>query len=324
MTSRLSCWPKGIACTLLGGIHRPPGSPRQRRRQFVNPFPEVVVSNTHGNAQISELRRVHDDRQRRLYYDIHLDNSADHAATSARRAYEMIRTLLRSGSLGPSEAISESALTQTLGASRNAVRKALQQLADEGVVIRRPKNGTRLSHEFVRVEGGQVVPHGMTLGAGDGRLVIEQTRNEPVRLTPILKAKLDTEDTWGVLSESRFAVDDEPLSLRVGYITGNVTEIERRLKKFDRAKSPPYEEAFHQLYGVEFGSSHSTFEAIRCEARTARILGIEAGAPVLLSEMVVRDREGAPRELSYTYYRSDRVCISHATYAARGPGWLPA
>ncbi|GAA2234769.1 GntR family transcriptional regulator [Herbiconiux moechotypicola] len=230
--------------------------------------------------------------------------------TSARRAYEMLRTLLRSGELTTRDALAEDSLAVTLGASRNAVRKALQQLADEGLLIRQTKSGTRLVHEMIHVDGGQVVPRGMALGADRGRLCIEQTRTERVILSPVVRKRLETEARIGVLSESRFHVDDAPISLRVGYVAGDPDLVQKALRAFGTVNPPPYEEAFRQLYGAPFGSSHSTIEAIRCEARTAAILGVDEGAPILLNEVLVRDVDGVARELSYTYYRSDRVAIS--------------
>lgn len=227
----------------------------------------------------------------------------------------MIRTLLRSGRLSPRDPLSEEQLAAVLGASRNAVRKALQQLADEGIVVRQPKIGTRLAHELVHIDGGQVVPRGMTLGQAAGRMSIIQTRSEPVVLTPVVRAKLETSETQGVLSESRFYLDDEPLSLRVGYVTGDVAAVRAALESFDIVNPPPYEEAFCHLYGAELGSSQSTFEAIRCEPRTASVLGIAEGSPVLLAETVVRDVDAVARELSYTYYRGDRVSVSSVTRA---------
>lgn len=222
----------------------------------------------------------------------------------------MLRTLLRSGELNAGDALAEETLARTLGASRNAVRKALQQLADEGLLVRQPKNGTRLVNELIHIDGGQVVPRGMALGNDQGRLTIEQTRTERVPLSPVVQRKLETDANVGILSESRFFVDGRPLSLRVGYVAGDPSAMERALASFRTENPPPYAEAFRQLYGAEFGSSHSTVEAISCEQRTAEILAVEVGTPILLNEVVVRDIDGVARELSYTYYRSDRVAVS--------------
>jgi GntR family transcriptional regulator len=40
------------------------------------------------------------------------------------------------------------------------------------------------------------------------------------------------------------------------------------------------------------------------------LLQVPEGAPVLMQELLVRDRDGVPRELSYTHYRGGRVSLA--------------
>jgi DNA-binding GntR family transcriptional regulator len=259
--------------------------------------------------RVSELRAHREAARRRAFYGSR-PALPDQPETSARRAYELLRTMLRVGQLSTGRSLQEDALAATLGASRNAVRKALQQLADEGLLVRQQKSGTRLVHEMIHVDGGQVVPRGMALGLDGGRLTISQARIETVMLSPVVQMKLETDAQVGILSESRFFVDDVPISLRIGYVSGDPEAVTRSLSSFSTDNPPPYPDAFRALYDAEFGSSHSTVEAISCEERTAEILGIEVGSPILLNEVVVRDIDGVARELSYTYYRSDRVAVA--------------
>jgi DNA-binding GntR family transcriptional regulator len=270
-----------------------------------DPIRDFRVSSFHAHREAVRRRAFYGSRP----------GLVDRPETSARRAYEMLRTLLRSGELSTSDSLSDDSLAASLGASRNAVRKALQQLADEGLLVRQPKNGTRLVHEMIHIDGGQVVPRGMALGHDGGRLTIEQTRTEQAALSPVVRMKLETDASIGLLSESRFFVDAVPLSLRIGYVSGDPAVMADRLDSFSVENPPPYPEAFQQLYGAGFGSSHSTLEAISCEPRTAEILAIEVGAPILLNEVVVRDIDGVARELSYTYYRSDRVAVSNVSFS---------
>jgi DNA-binding GntR family transcriptional regulator len=48
------------------------------------------------------------------------------------------------GELAPGEALREMRLAETLGTSRVPIREALQRLADEGWVVRRPRSGARV------------------------------------------------------------------------------------------------------------------------------------------------------------------------------------
>jgi GntR family transcriptional regulator len=257
------------------------------------------------------------EETRRHFYRVR-NSSGPRFETSVRRAYEMVRTMLRSGELTTRDSLSESALVNTLGASRNAVRKALQQLADEGLLTRQPKVGTRLTHEMVHIDSGQVVPRGMESGLDRGRMSIRMVRTEPVHLPAVVHSRLESELPVGLLVETIFFVDDEPLSLRVGYVTGDPDAMLIKQRSLDLVTPPLFEESFRFLYEAEFGSSRTTIEAVSCEQRTAEILGIEVGSPVLLTEVLVRDSAGVARELCYTYYRSDRVAVTHDSSSAPG------
>src|ERR1022692_2446265 len=61
---------------------------------------------------------------------------------SSLRVYGLIKSAIRIGLLGPEEKLLEPDLVRTYAASRGAVREALGQLADEGLVTREPRHGT--------------------------------------------------------------------------------------------------------------------------------------------------------------------------------------
>lgn len=59
-------------------------------------------------------------------------------------AYERMLDMIIRGDLGAGDALPESRLAETLGTSRVPVREALQRLAEEGWIVRKPHSGARV------------------------------------------------------------------------------------------------------------------------------------------------------------------------------------
>ncbi|MCR1785849.1 GntR family transcriptional regulator [Nocardioides carbamazepini] len=234
---------------------------------------------------------------------------------ATRRAYEMLRTLLRSGELSTADLLGEAQLITLLDASRNAVRRALRLLAEEGLLSRQPKLGTRLARDQIELAGGEVVPRVLLGNAARHRLLIDTTSVEAVPATSVVRARLGPDVTEVVRIEQTFHADGAPICVRTGY--ARVHAHDRLLvarEEVDTAP-PPYPEVFEILYGRPFGWSSSVLAAIPCEDHTALSLEVGAGAPVLLRESVVFDIDGVAQELSYTHLRSDRIALSGVAFA---------
>ena len=60
----------------------------------------------------------------------------------SERAYEVIRSSIISGRLGPGERLVEEDLAGDLGVSRAPIREAFRRLADEQLVVEKPRYGT--------------------------------------------------------------------------------------------------------------------------------------------------------------------------------------
>src|SRR5262249_29570424 len=78
--------------------------------------------------------------------------------TSSRRVYELLRSAIRTGYLPAGTQLVEFELVKTLSTSRNALRVALQLLADEGVVERNPRSGTFITSAMVQITLNELDP----------------------------------------------------------------------------------------------------------------------------------------------------------------------
>ncbi|CAO5246591.1 GntR family transcriptional regulator [Frankia sp. AgKG'84/4] len=241
--------------------------------------------------------------------------------TSPRRAYELIRASLRAGELEP-DALAENRLIDSLGISRNSVRRALSMLAEEGLLSRAPRRGTAVSHQIWQIPAGEVLPPEISDAQQWHRLQIEELAHCAVPATAGLRDRLEISDPDVLMTEQLFRLDGVPVFVRTGYVPmlmgaeryfAEVVAIDRRPLS--------YGPLFRRLFGAPLGTAETVVEAVPCEERTARLLGVEKGSPALLREVLVRDRSGHPREVSYTYYRGDRVALSSV---AGPPGAAPA
>jgi GntR family transcriptional regulator len=104
-----------------------------------------------------------------------------------------------------------------------------------------------------------------------------------------------------LLVEGLIVVGGEPVCLGVTYFLEDTPD--QRID--ERPIRLP--DLFRRSYGTALGSCASTIEVAPCEGRTAQLLEIEEGAPVLMRQQLLRDVTGRPREVCHTHYRADRV-----------------
>lgn len=224
--------------------------------------------------------------------------------------YELIRAAIRRGTLPQEGALSEEWLIRTLGASRNSVRKALQMLADDGIVLRQRKSGTSIAHDIIAVRDGEVGPRAWAGSPDAGRLTVRTLECKRISAPAALTYLTGTDTASLILLEQVGSIGPRPLYLRVGYCLTDLDEDEfaRRIDE-SHADYPPMAEVHQRIFGRPFGGSSSVVEAISCHERAADTLGIPVGSPVLLRELLTRDADGNPTELSFTHFRGDRVAI---------------
>lgn len=164
------------------------------------------------------------------------------------------------------------------------------------------------------VDSGELLPAGLSDPAGSSRFRVVELDHSVIASTPYVRARLDSTSPRVLLTEQLATLDGEALYLRVGYhpLQVDPESLSRAITALDRSERfPGTRRTFEILYGVPYGSHESVLEAVPCEARTGLLLGVPAGAPVLLREQLIRDRGGRGWDLSYTYFRGDLLSIVH-------------
>ncbi|ANN15952.1 hypothetical protein SD37_10070 [Amycolatopsis orientalis] len=190
-------------------------------------------------------------------------------------------------------------LAAELGVSRPTVRAVIEELAEEGVVIRRLGRGTFVGSNLDAAEAPVAAPSAVhEIGeAGWSSRVLAFTR--PFA-TPSRTARLELEDRAPVLNVVRILrqgdapVAIEHLALPEGLLPGLVPA--------DLAV-PDLSPLLRERFGIVVRTVRETAESGLAEPSQAELLDVEVGAPVLRVERRSRDTRGRVVALSETVYR---------------------
>lgn len=205
----------------------------------------------------------------------------------------------------------ELALMQHFGVARVTVRRALQELAGEGLIARERGRGTR------------------ALAPGDARPAQQRDeRLKTTRLTGLLENLVSTSlnttvrvlevDTVAASAEVARALQlpagadvqkavrvrstrEGPLSHITTWVPGALAT---RFGKRELAKKPIL--MLLEESGVRVGGAHQTISARLADAHVAAHLGIAVGSALLAVRRLIHDEDGRPVQWLHGLYRPDR------------------
>ena len=220
----------------------------------------------------------------------------DHVADQLRRRIE-------SGALKPDTSLpSERALAEDLGVSRMTVRVAINQLADEGLLVRRPNRRTVVAGDKIsRSASFMSFSEEMRARGWRPHSEIRQMIATVADVSVAAQLSLEAGAKVIYLERLRFA-DDEPLALERVYLPyGRFAA----LLALDLASESLYAVMEREL-GVRPELSEESVEAVQLSTEEAEIFGAAAGTPALLTRRITRDEQGQVVEVATSLYRGDR------------------
>jgi GntR family transcriptional regulator len=238
--------------------------------------------------------------------DIRTGQDPPAAAAGLRfpKYYAVKRELLAlTGSMAAGSPVpGERELADRYSTSRTTIRQALAELVIEGRLRREQGRGTFVAQpkvaqllelagytEEMRAHG--LSPRTQVLGSG-----YQPAGQELSLLLGIRPAER-------VLRISRLRhADGEPMSVDVSYLAARRFPGLRR--KLSRDGS--LYELLAAGYGVELAEAEETIETVLASPADARLLGVDAGLPLLLLSRRAFDTAGTPVEWSQSWYRGDR------------------
>ena len=229
---------------------------------------------------------------------------------------------IRAGRLKVGEQIpSERAMAQHLGISRMTARKALQQLAERGLLETRVGHGTfvgtpTIQQELTALSGftQEMERQGRTTSS----IVVEAGHGAPTDEARAAMGLAAAEPVYR-LTRLRLA-EGMPVAFER-------TEIHAALApdlfaSADFARQSLYA-CLRERFGILPATAEQTIEAAAADEGTALQLQVAPGAPVLRQTRLTRDSEGRPFEFVRSTYRGDafvmRVELSIAPDGAGAP-----
>ncbi len=215
-----------------------------------------------------------------------------------------LRELITSSQLQPGQGVpSEWELSDLYGVSRLTVRRALDELAREGWLIRRHGVGTFVANPTM----AQIVPS--RLGFTQKMRQIGRTPSSRLISVKVIPAAAEVATHLGLevadpvieLVRVRLA-NEEPIMLETAYLS------QARFPNLIEANlgSCSLYECLSERYQTTVVAMDQTLEPVLLTAQEAQLLEAEAGAPALLSEVVAFTEDDTPIEYSWSVTRGDK------------------
>ncbi len=214
--------------------------------------------------------------------------------------YMQVRKLLTqrisNGAWPPGHLIpSEIKLAQELGVSQGTVRKAVDDLVSNNVLVRHQGKGTFVAIHDTR----RALFHFFPMVGDDGQRVLPDSRALSVRR---LRAKKSEAQALGLQAGARVIriertrdLNDQPT------IVESIVLPAASFPELGKSGSEPLPNTLYELYeeryGITIHRAEEQLRAVAASARDAKLLGIEPGAPLLEITRLARTLNGTPVEL---------------------------
>ncbi len=210
-----------------------------------------------------------------------------------------LREHISSGGIDPGSALpSERDLSEMAGLSRVTVRKGIEQLIDEGVLVRKQGSGTFVAQR-IETSGGKLSSFSdetRQRGEAPGVVWINRTYAQP---TEEEAAALDVSPTTRVARLGRVRLaGGEPLAIEHAVIPASF------LPDLDALQDSLYQALDH--HGFRPSSGTQRVRASLATPTEAGILSIKQNSEVLRIERVTRIPDGRIVEFTRSVYRGDR------------------
>lgn len=222
--------------------------------------------------------------------------------------YQQIKGLilqsLQAGEWKPGEAIpSEMDLAARYRVSQGTVRKAIDELAAENLVVRRQGKGTFVAthaEQHVRYRFLKLVPD--TGEAGAAQRSILECRRQRASAEVARALQLRTGDS--VVQVRRvLAFAGVPTILEDMWLPGNPFK-GLTAEQLAAHQGPTYA-LFELEFGVRMVRAEEKIRAVAADAQQAGLLAVDAGAPLLSVERLSYTYNDVPMELRRGLYRTD-------------------
>ena len=230
----------------------------------------------------------------------------------ARRVYLLLQEEILRGVHAPGGALEgEQKLAVRLGVSRVTVRRALDALAQDGLIARRAGSGTvvqaRASQPPVMADFTTLIPQLVTMDEKTtARLLSFSYGSAPAAVAEAMGLP----DKCRVQMAVRVRLaQDRPFSHLTTYVPEDIAV---NYTESDLATTPLFR--LLERSGVSIERAHQSVSATLAAPDVAEVLGLSVGAPLLALRRVVQDAEGRGVEYLSALYRPDMFRLEMALH----------
>ncbi len=222
-----------------------------------------------------------------------------------RRIQQSVQASIDDGTLHPGDAVSsERDLARLHGVSLMTARQALRQMEVEGVVERRPGVGTFVAQpriQFNKLVGftEQMASRGFS---AHSRLLCARL----VKGEYDLNSRLGLSVAESIVKIERLRLADaQPFAIEVCYLAGGAYAgiVDQPLDRRSLFS------ILEKEYGTEFAYADEEVDATTADPRTADLLKVPRGAPILRIRQLLYSTAGRAVVYSLALYRSDRYSL---------------
>lgn len=222
---------------------------------------------------------------------------------------DTIRQQIKLGELMPGDPIpSERELAEQLQVSRMTVRAAMDQLVQEGFLLRERGRKTIVADTRVNRDSSFTsFSEDMRARGLNPHSEVRQLGSEVAEASIAAQLGLTAGERVIYLERLRFA-NQEPVAIERVYLP---------YQRFAGLLNKQEELAHGSLYKIiedNFDTrptfANETVEAVLLTSADARLFGLDGCAAALLAQRVTRDERGEPIETVHTLYRADRYRMS--------------
>jgi len=221
--------------------------------------------------------------------------------------YTLLQDRIRTAEWKPGDMIPpESELVDRFKISRVTVRKVLDMLVTEGLLIRERGRGSfvahpKLEHGMTRIVSftDDMKQRGLTPRT---RIIFTGLVPAPAEIAERLKIPVGEE--LARIDRLRLA-DGEPMCVEESFLVHRYIP---GILNYDFTVNS-LREIKEKIYGIRWSRAMQTIQAIPAPLKIARLLSIRPGAPLLYFERVTFSQNDVPMEYLRVFYRADRYVL---------------
>jgi len=213
---------------------------------------------------------------------------------------ERIKNAIMSGQLPPGSRLeNEVSLCKRLGLSRPTVRKAIQELVDKGLLVRRRGVGTQVVHGQVTRGVELTSLHDDLIRSGkkpSTKLISLELQKADGNIADQLACPVGTEVVR--IERLRFA-DSAPVALMANWLPAFF----RNVSVSDLEEIGLYQ--WLRMQGITIRVAKQRIGARKASAKETELLDVESGSALLTMDRTAYDDEGKAIEYGHHCYRPD-------------------